>query len=156
MFFLVILLVFIVSFGIAFQAMVEPNADQSFDLIWKILYRPYWQTFGDLFLDDITEGMGKNETPEVILYMRPINERRRYIVTSSLIGWVHTQNWARLIYITTVSFITPLHHIPYVLTMVNVLRGSVFELKKTPYILPSWASYRVSFSYTSAGKLAVL
>ena len=24
--------------------------------------------------------------------MRPANERRRYIVTSSLIGWVHTQN----------------------------------------------------------------
>ena len=28
----------------------------------------------------------------IILYMRPANERRRYIVTSSLIGWMHTQN----------------------------------------------------------------
>ena len=28
----------------------------------------------------------------IILYMHPTNERRRYIVTSSLIGWVHTQN----------------------------------------------------------------
>ena len=28
----------------------------------------------------------------IILYMRPANERRRYIVTASLIGWVHTQN----------------------------------------------------------------
>ena len=28
----------------------------------------------------------------IILCMRPANERRRYIVTSSLIGWVHTQN----------------------------------------------------------------
>ena len=28
----------------------------------------------------------------VIMCMRPANERRRYIVTSSLIGWVHTQN----------------------------------------------------------------
>ena len=27
-----------------------------------------------------------------ILCMRPANERRRYIVTSSLIGWAHTQN----------------------------------------------------------------
>ena len=34
-----------------------------------------------------------------ILYMRPANERRRYIVTSSLIGWAHTQNdhWCPLI-----------------------------------------------------------
>ena len=28
----------------------------------------------------------------IILCMRPANERRHYIVTSSLIGWVHTQN----------------------------------------------------------------
>ena len=28
----------------------------------------------------------------IILCMRPTNERRRYIVTSSLIGWAHTQN----------------------------------------------------------------
>ena len=27
-----------------------------------------------------------------ILCMRPANERRRYNVTSPLIGWVHTQN----------------------------------------------------------------
>ena len=29
---------------------------------------------------------------EVQKYMRPANERRRYNVTSSLIGWAHTQN----------------------------------------------------------------
>ena len=28
----------------------------------------------------------------IILGMGPANERRRYIVTSSLISWVHTQN----------------------------------------------------------------
>ena len=28
----------------------------------------------------------------IILYMRSANERRRYIETSSLIGWAHTQN----------------------------------------------------------------
>ena len=33
-----------------------------------------------------------------IMYMHTANERRRYIVTSSPIGWVHTQNdpWRRL------------------------------------------------------------
>ena len=29
---------------------------------------------------------------EIILCMLPADERRRYIVTSSLIGWAHTQN----------------------------------------------------------------
>ena len=28
----------------------------------------------------------------ISLYMRPANERRRYIVTSSVIGWAHTEN----------------------------------------------------------------
>ena len=28
----------------------------------------------------------------ILLCMHPVYERRRYIVTSSLIGWVHTQN----------------------------------------------------------------
>ena len=31
-------------------------------------------------------------TPGIILGMGSANERRRYIVTSSLIGWAHTQN----------------------------------------------------------------
>ena len=44
-----------------------------------------------------TFGMGPIDyvqTPPsgIILFMRPANERRRYIVTSLLIGWVHTQN----------------------------------------------------------------
>ena len=30
--------------------------------------------------------------PGMILWMRPATERRRFIVTSSLIDWVHTQN----------------------------------------------------------------
>ena len=30
--------------------------------------------------------------PGIILCMRPANEKRRYIVIFSLIGWVHTQN----------------------------------------------------------------
>ena len=29
--------------------------------------------------------------PKIILFMRPTNERRRYIVTSSLMGWAHAQ-----------------------------------------------------------------
>ena len=36
------------------------------------------------------------QQPGIIMHMRPANERRRYNVTSSLIGWAHTQNdlWA--------------------------------------------------------------
>ena len=33
------------------------------------------------------------EKAGIVLWMHPANERRRYIVTSSLICWVHTQNY---------------------------------------------------------------
>ena len=38
--------------------------------------------------------------PGIILFMQPANERWRYIATSSLIGWKHTQNdiWYHIIY----------------------------------------------------------
>ena len=35
---------------------------------------------------------GARHLPGIFLWMRPANGRRRYIVTSSLIGWAHTQN----------------------------------------------------------------
>ena len=36
------------------------------------------------------------EEAGIILCMRPANERRRYNVTSSLIGWAHAQNKPRV------------------------------------------------------------
>ena len=43
----------------------------------------------------------------IILWMRPVTERRRYIVTPSLIGWVHTQNdpclWLFLLFLLSLS-----------------------------------------------------
>ena len=43
--------------------------------------------------DNQTHWIPANYTPsENILCMRPTNERRRYNVTSSPIGWAHTQN----------------------------------------------------------------
>ena len=36
--------------------------------------------------------MANSKNTAIVLCMRPSNERRRYVVTSSLIGWEHTQN----------------------------------------------------------------
>ena len=36
---------------------------------------------------------GSQKAAGIILWMRPANERQRYIVTSSLIGWAYTQDW---------------------------------------------------------------
>ncbi len=31
------------------------------ELFADILWRPYWQMYGELFLDDLSEGMGENK-----------------------------------------------------------------------------------------------
>ena len=46
---------------------------------WSPVYTIRWQLQGAQYTG-------------IILWMRPANERRRYNVTSSLIGWAHTQN----------------------------------------------------------------
>ena len=56
--FLLVLAVFIVSFGVAFQAILHPNQAPSWTTLGDVLWRPYWQMFGELFLDDVSEGMG--------------------------------------------------------------------------------------------------
>ena len=48
---------------------------------------PHWQRSNvGLILNS------RKEVPRIIFCVRPTNERRRYIVTSSLNGWAHTQN----------------------------------------------------------------
>jgi len=56
--FLIVLVVFIVSFGIAFQAILHPNQPLSWSMLADVIWRPYWQMFGELFLDDVSTGMG--------------------------------------------------------------------------------------------------
>lgn len=52
MFFLLILLVFILSFGVAYQANLYPNAPQQWTVLKDVLYHPYWQMYGELFLEN--------------------------------------------------------------------------------------------------------
>jgi len=56
--FLLVLGVFVISFGIAFQAILHPNQRPSLTTLGDILWRPYWQMFGELFLEDVSTEMG--------------------------------------------------------------------------------------------------
>ncbi|XP_050394392.2 transient receptor potential cation channel subfamily M member 2 [Patella vulgata] len=66
-FFFLILLVFIMSFGIAYSANLYPNSQPSWVILKNIMYMPYWQMYGELFLeriegDDDPESCTRNET----------------------------------------------------------------------------------------------
>ena len=65
--FLLVLGVFIVSFGVAFQAILHPNQPPSWRALGHILWRPYWQMFGELFLDDVSRGMGSSHATRLFM-----------------------------------------------------------------------------------------
>ena len=76
------------------------------------LCRGYNNEHGELTLSDILPFSG------IILCMRPAkwaNDRRRYIVTSSLIGWAHTQNdpWFCLCRFQCVNTLRPRQNGPW-------------------------------------------
>ncbi|XP_021379559.1 transient receptor potential cation channel subfamily M member 1-like [Mizuhopecten yessoensis] len=53
MFFFAILAVFVLSFGIAYQANLFPNDPPSWKLLRQVVYLPYWQMYGELFLENM-------------------------------------------------------------------------------------------------------
>ncbi|XP_052275595.1 transient receptor potential cation channel subfamily M member-like 2 isoform X2 [Dreissena polymorpha] len=52
--FLGIFMVFFVSFSVMYQANLYPNSPPSVSLLKKLVYKPYWQIFGELFLDELS------------------------------------------------------------------------------------------------------
>ena len=53
MFFFFILLVFVVSFGVAYHVNMFPNAPLSWYILKNVLLMPYLQMYGELFLERI-------------------------------------------------------------------------------------------------------
>ena len=48
-----ILSVFVVAYGIALQAIMNPNSELGFPLLVDIVKKPYFQMHGELFLDEL-------------------------------------------------------------------------------------------------------
>ncbi|CAB4001045.1 transient receptor potential cation channel subfamily M member 2-like, partial [Paramuricea clavata] len=53
--FVIILAVFIISYGVALQAALYPNTDNFWDIIKGIIEKPYFQMYGELFYEDFTD-----------------------------------------------------------------------------------------------------
>ena len=49
--FITILLVWIVSYGVAIQALIFPFQDASWDLLYNVFYIPFWQIHGQFYFD---------------------------------------------------------------------------------------------------------
>uniref|UniRef100_A0A8C2IU24 Transient receptor potential cation channel, subfamily M, member 3 n=1 Tax=Cyprinus carpio TaxID=7962 RepID=A0A8C2IU24_CYPCA len=82
MYFVIIMLVVLMSFGVARQAILNPNEDPSWMLARNIFFMPYWMIYGEVFADQIdplscmfilTAPCGQNITTEegVIVSLPP-------------------------------------------------------------------------------------
>ncbi|XP_018411156.1 PREDICTED: transient receptor potential cation channel subfamily M member 3 isoform X1 [Nanorana parkeri] len=64
MYFVIIMLVVLMSFGVARQAILFPSEEASWKLAKNIFYMPYWMIYGEVFADQIDPPCGYNETTE--------------------------------------------------------------------------------------------
>ncbi|XP_072007088.1 transient receptor potential cation channel subfamily M member 3 isoform X6 [Engystomops pustulosus] len=64
MYFVIIMLVVLMSFGVARQAILFPSEEPSWKLAKNIFYMPYWMIYGEVFADQIDPPCGYNETGE--------------------------------------------------------------------------------------------
>ncbi|XP_029471791.1 transient receptor potential cation channel subfamily M member 3 [Rhinatrema bivittatum] len=64
MYFVIIMLVVLMSFGVARQAILFPTEEPSWRLAKNIFYMPYWMIYGEVFADQIDPPCGYNETGE--------------------------------------------------------------------------------------------
>lgn len=53
LFFLCIFVLILLSFGVAYEANLYPNSAPSWYLLKSVLYIPYWQMYGELFLENM-------------------------------------------------------------------------------------------------------
>ena len=67
-FFMFILFVFLISYGVALQAIMFPNEKSWKRIFQGVFYYPYWQMFGELFLDEI----GGQKFISIYFYSSPV------------------------------------------------------------------------------------
>uniref|UniRef100_A0A8C1W3C4 Transient receptor potential cation channel, subfamily M, member 1a n=1 Tax=Cyprinus carpio TaxID=7962 RepID=A0A8C1W3C4_CYPCA len=60
LYFVVIMLVVLMSFGVARQAILHPDEEPTWRLARNIFYMPYWMIYGEVFADSIDPPCGEN------------------------------------------------------------------------------------------------
>ncbi|KAL9987179.1 hypothetical protein ACROYT_G001438 [Oculina patagonica] len=61
-YFLLIMVVFLMAYGVAQQAILFPYETGSWNIIPKVFFRPYFQVYGELFIEDTSHNDDQNST----------------------------------------------------------------------------------------------
>ncbi|KAK3749590.1 hypothetical protein QZH41_019731, partial [Actinostola sp. cb2023] len=62
LYFLIIMVVFMLAYGVAQQAILNPNEAGTWGILSKIFFRPYFQTYGELFITDPEQLVNSTKT----------------------------------------------------------------------------------------------
>lgn len=60
-YFVVLLLVVLMSFGVSRQSILNPNEEADWRLVRDVFFQPYFMLYGEVFADDINPPCGENE-----------------------------------------------------------------------------------------------
>lgn len=52
LYFLLIMVIFLLAYGVAQQAILYPNETASWSMVSRVFFRPYFQVYGELFFVD--------------------------------------------------------------------------------------------------------
>ncbi|XP_052079708.1 transient receptor potential cation channel subfamily M member 1-like isoform X2 [Mytilus californianus] len=74
-FFILIFAVFLFGFGVIYQATMYPNESPGLPLFQNLIYMPYWQLYGELFLEQFDGTKLDHCTDDVALYSNGTMER---------------------------------------------------------------------------------
>lgn len=63
-YFVVLLLVVLMSFGVSRQSILNPNKEADWSLVRDVFFQPYFMLYGEVFADDINPPCGENPGQE--------------------------------------------------------------------------------------------
>jgi hypothetical protein len=90
--FVIILAVFIISYGVALQATLYPNTMSFWDVLKGIIEKPYFQMYGELFYEDFA-GIHLFKPPFAFLIFKTEPDKSvAYVVASTIMVSVETSS----------------------------------------------------------------
>ncbi|XP_072244270.1 transient receptor potential cation channel subfamily M member 3 isoform X6 [Leuresthes tenuis] len=92
MYFVIIMLVVLMSFGVARQAILNPNEDPSWMLARNIFFMPYWMIYGEVFADQIDPPCGQNITEDGVVVSLPPCKTGAWIVPAIMACYLLVAN----------------------------------------------------------------
>lgn len=83
-YFVVLLLVVLMSFGVSRQSILNPNKEANWLLVRDVFFQPYFMLYGEVFADDIDPPCGEDPSQEPCITGHWITVSNQPLITDLL------------------------------------------------------------------------